>query len=456
MLICSFVIFAETENLNYFDLFKNSGLYFQTEKEFVLGKNNSLDLVNYWIPNFEFEILGNKNGNFDSEDNSYKFCPNLKISQNIPGGILLSMNLENNLAFQKYGFDFIHNFSVLPTVSFEIPLIFDKELFRNNVKNEISYVKSYSELLNQNYLNNKKENLKDFIDSVGNFLYYLELRKVLKSKKIILNKQEESYEKLVLNGKISSYDYSEKIKETYSLLKEISQNENNILEIQEKLILMDLKIYNENLCDIEKLKEFSEKVCLNEFLNFWISFVDNKFLKNENDLIYSEKVELLLLDKNNYEDVKNQVKISPYFYSSFSLNSSVIDFGKSVGFKNSIWDFSFGINVPISSGSSIFLQEKNYKLSKEIYNLKKEKIYNKMLLKFNKVSSIKNIYFDYIFQLFNQLKTDEKRLEVFNDLLKVGKISQLDYDLQENQKQMSELYFVKSKLDYVCSVLSSL
>ncbi len=437
---------SSKENLDFVQIFEKSGIFEKNKNQAELDKNIFLDYKNFFLPSFDFNFSGSYLGEFESANSSTNLSPTFTLNQNLPGGAIFKIGSDYSLDVLNLDWDVNHTHALNPFASFEIPLIFDKKFFRENVDGSLKYAKFYEKFLDADYKLKNKENLCDFVNNFGNFLYYLELKKVLREKNQILNLQEENFEKMILTGKVSAMEVSEKIKSNYENLKEISENENNILKSKENLILMDLKFDLENE---------SENILLKDFLLFWLNILENEN-KNENDFLFlSENYELSLLDKNYYENVRSSVKNLPSFTTDFFLQNESSSFSSFPDFKNAVWKAKISVNIPISFGNNIFLQGKNQSLKRKIYFFERERIYDKISLKSEKISSVKKIYSDYILNLLYQLKIEEKRTETYEKLLEMGKISKLDLEFQKNQKNLSECYFYKAKLDYICALLEN-
>lgn len=429
---------------DYSSIFYGSQLFQECYETYLLEKTQSFDLKNWWLPGITFSLAGSACGDWYDSPSGYVFSPEVSISQNLPGGIVLGASLNHNLYIYDYG-DVSHNYDFRPAVSFSIPLISGQKLLNRNLESTLGYGKNCWLGIEKRFDLMQRENRQKFVDYISCFLYYKKLSEVLEERRKLFMQQEEYYDSLVDSGQASFLQRWEKIGETFDITEEIAYIEAKILDCES--FLRSAGIDNNSGLKLEN-------VVLEDFIEFWLKEVD--FLLLEGDYDFREQTELNSLEISFDKSVVSLVRQLPVFQAQFSVDPGNEKFGTFCDFSHSSWKADFSVTLPVLKGNDFFSSGKNFSHTEKLYYIERNKIISKIEEKDRLVKKNREIYMSFVEKLDHQKNVETRRFSDYKHLLELGKISELDYMLQENSKNLCELYVLKAKIDYVNKMMSFL
>ena len=378
------------------------------------------------------ELLKNEKEEINKEASNYKNKYNLIMKEQKKTKMLLediSLKYNTNISFQDE----------LQKQKIKISnLISENEELKNKIEeNQTIKLKENLSLLENNLKQKEKENneLKGLLDNKKNDIEkYLKDIKSLKEENLKLNFQisEESEKNKILSNKFES------LNNNYNLLKE-----HNI-----KIENIEKKIMEENLLNLEKIKNLEES---NE--NHIREINNIKTKKEEEKKIYNEQ---LKNNEKNYE-INNKAlneEINKNKKELEILNLEVGNLKIKLEQKNNENNNLISINKEINSKLNELEKDKiNQKEENEKLQLEKEEITKKLNTEINKINE------DYI----NIVEKNNNNIKEFNnkikDLIKEKNIlftqlqellmeaESISLDYQKNLNKLKSVKFLNSEID---------
>lgn len=430
-------LFFANEKINLYNDFSlldiNKSLLLQKK----LFDNDLIEEKYKWLPKvnlnlgFAFKASYNESDFVNqNKDFFYTLNPNIQIVQNLLGGSLLYLNF--NTFSSGNNKDFFYLYNMVPSIKVCVPLIFDKELLKINNESFINKYKISKSLNELNYELNLRENLFEVISYIGDYLYYKEYDKYLKEKKQFLEEKINSFNKLIIMGKISFQDFSNETEELLDCEKDIIKNKEIVLSLEKKIISLGL--------DTKKIEYNIE-----DFIYYWFNFYNQT---NSNESI-SKKYEKNYLEYERINNVRNNVLSLPEVSFGLNFENKNQLYFKNIDFTNYNWNASFAVNIPITKWNVFSLVNEKNKTQEELYRINLSKIKSEEKLKIEEFIKKKELQNEYINETEKHKYIEENRYFDYKKLYEMGKISELQVKNQKLNTDLVNLYFIYSKLEYI-------
>lgn len=387
----------------------------------VEREKSLLDIRSYklnFLPDLNLSSEATFAGSFEDGYSGLSITPSVNISQNLPFLMSLDFGLKSGM-YKNSEEDFTYSFT--PSASLSLPLFVTPLLA--SVYNDCfsrEYLKR-KKLIKLDYKLKLESSVFQYLSALGNYLYYRELEKLYDEKKLLLEEQSRDYEKLFTLGKINALDVSDKISELLKFYQEQCDVKGKIIAAEKELSVLGVKV--------EKIDEkFSD------FLKSWSDFYEKRGLEN----YYSEEKELLLLEVDNYSVIKAYVNKIPSISGGFSFTSPYGD-SDFPDLSLSTWKFNLAVNLPVSEKLGYEAFSALGKAQK-LVNIEKEKIIRRKNVLSNERKNYLSLYQSYSRTMKNAAELEKKRLLSYENLNKLGRISDFDISMQKNNLDLSELF----------------
>ncbi|MCR5494740.1 MAG: TolC family protein [Treponema sp.] len=387
----------------------------------VEREKSLLDIRSYklnFLPDLNLSSEATFAGSFEDGYSGLSITPSVNISQNLPFLMSLDFGLKSDM-YKNSEEDFTYSFT--PSASLSLPLFVTPLLA--SVYNDCfsrEYLKR-KKLIKLDYKLKLESSVFQYLSALGNYLYYRELEKLYDKKKLLLEEQSRDYEKLFTLGKINALDVSDKISELLKFYQEQCDVKGKIIAAEKELSVLGVKV--------EKIDEkFSD------FLKSWSDFYEKRGLEN----YYSEEKELLLLEVDNYSVIKAYVNKIPSISGGFSFTSPYGD-SDFPDLSLSTWKFNLAVNLPVSEKLGYEAFSALGKAQK-LVNIEKEKIIRRKNVLSNERKNYLSLYQSYSRTMKNAAELEKKRLLSYENLNKLGRISDFDISMQKNNLDLSELF----------------
>lgn len=387
----------------------------------VEREKSLLDIRSYklnFLPDLNLSSEATFAGSFEDGYSGLSITPSVNISQNLPFLMSLDFGLKSDM-YKNSEEDFTYSFT--PSASLSLPLFVTPLLA--SVYNDCfsrEYLKR-KKLIKLDYKLKLESSVFQYLSALGNYLYYRELEKLYDVKKLLLEEQSRDYEKLFTLGKINALDVSDKISELLKFYQEQCDVKGKIIAAEKELSVLGVKV--------EKIDEkFSD------FLKSWSDFYEKRGLEN----YYSEEKELLLLEVDNYSVIKAYVNKIPSISGGFSFTSPYGD-SDFPDLSLSTWKFNLAVNLPVSEKLGYEAFSALGKAQK-LVNIEKEKIIRRKNVLSNERKNYLSLYQSYSRTMKNAAELEKKRLLSYENLNKLGRISDFDISMQKNNLDLSELF----------------
>jgi len=415
-----FFISAESENYkNCQDLYFGSLPFFQ---EACLKRQLSLmsiqDYKDFYLPKLKFSAQNSFSGNFEEGWKNFSSIPSLSFEQKLPGACRIDYKVLGNLSLSEE-MDFKYN--LVPSVMLSLPVVSGRKLlplYNSYGKNNYSARKKLLEL---SYDISIRDGIYDFISEAGNYLYYRRMSELYSQKYELLEQITRDYETLFTVGKVTAVNVSDKIAEKFQFLQSTVEVEGKL--IASKKALSELGV---NTADIQNE--------LNVFLDYW----KKEFSDFDGSQYYKDQKELISIDLEHYNYIESNLSAVPYVSAGFSVSSpySQSDFPE---FSEGSWNFNLGFTIPLNSSIGINAISSIVR-HKTLTELEKQKSSRRQSCTDTERKGYLELYTTYKSAMDNAAALEKSRLQEYEELYKIGKLSEYDLNMQRNTAALSDLY----------------
>ncbi|MBQ5999652.1 MAG: TolC family protein [Treponema sp.] len=397
-----------------------------------IGLMSILDYKDFYFPKLKFSAQNTCSGNFEDGWKSFSSVPAFSFEQKLPGACRLDYSVLGNLSLSGE-MDFKYN--IVPSVMISMPVVSGRKflsLYNFYGKNNYSSRKKMIEL---SYNISLREGIYDYISEMGLYLYYRRMSELYSQKYELLEQITRDYETLFNLGKVTAVNVSDKISEKLQFLQSSVEIDGKL--IASKKALSELGVSTAAVQD-----------GLNEFLDFW----KNKFSGFDDFQYYKDQMELISIDLEHFNYVESNLSAVPYVSAGFSVASlySESDFPE---FSEGSWNFNLGFTIPFRSSFGIKAISSVVR-HKALAELEKQKASRRQVCTDTERNGYLELYTTYKRAMDNAAALEKSRLQEYEDLHKIGKLSEYDLNMQRNTSALSDLYADYADLQLLLTRLS--
>ncbi|MEL3912895.1 TolC family protein [Treponema pedis] len=424
----------------------NNQEYRKALSKYNIKKMAAEKLEYRWIPKLSLNLNYLSNVEVKTYDQIHAFTTGLSLKQTLPIGMGLNFTVDNTFALSKIK-DTKNDYSFSAKAQFSMPLYF----FAPAILNPYSKYEFYVGKDSINFANLELKRIKEKIIADAVYIavsYWLQKKIVeIEEEKLQIDLQLGlNDEALWKQGKLSTLELSEKNTRRYN-------NQLNLLNSKKRYLQM---LYTLNLTGVNK-------DTVPDNIESWIkkleNYISSEYINTDTEFLLKQKQ----LKMNQYYALKEQLNQLPSFIFSFTVDPASKSKGD-VKFKNTIqnywkadknwlFDFTIGINIPLSPLDEIYDIDKT---AVELVNLNKLETETLNLEHQNK----KDLH-EINLNILNEAcvlaeKTKENilnRLLSSEVLLKQGYITEIDFKIQNLDYKLSQLDSLKARLNYIIEVL---
>ena len=414
VLVNSFLYGADWSKLLY-----SSAAMEESNLEHSLNLGDLKQSKNWWVPSLTFNGAYYTGGDFSSQTVNNSLDSILKISQNIPGGLVLWGKVQVPLFV---GEDWAKN--LFPSIGVNIPVIPSlrgAKLYNSFINNQYTDYKNGADL---DYKISLKKKAVIFSEYVWKVLYNRKKTELLNEELNLLKSVEKDFLILFEKGRVNLVELEEQASNTKEVFSEIVEARSALVQAQKQLIEYGFKI-DENDFEIE------------DFVS-WLKDFSSLFVEYE-DLTYRR--ELCYLRLNYFKSVSSRISNFPIFQSAFNWNYEIWNLNLSLEFK------LFPDFFDISEIKSIKQEEQLYQMRRK--NLEKSRESFSKLWKVQKDLNNSNIDL-----IQAEVEMEENRLNAYQELYKCGRVNEITVKIQQNKLLQVRLLFQNAQVELYKGYLS--
>lgn len=381
---------------------------------------------NFFLPKMYLGTDGNISGDIAGGWKSIFASPSVSFSQELPGFASISYGAGCNFVFAEIDNSFSN--SLTQSVSVNLPLAFNKSVFKTFNEFGKNYYRQKNYLAALNYFNAVSAGKKDFVSAVGNFLYYRQMIFLNENRLEFLKKLNEDYEKLFALGKITSIELNEQ----YSKFRDLTNSQQNC---KLSLVSYEQKIYELGGVAPEKNVSFADFVVFCEEL-----FADYK------ETFFAEEAEFVQIETERLKNASLCKSSLSFLTGGFSVST---EYSKNdwPSFDEISWAFNLAVKIPICSDALNFSEMNKYSLSDNLYQIEKARILRRReYSRQSRVASLK-LHEDSVSCAKETFELEQERLEAFRQLFIAGRLPETDFLYQKSEVDYSELNFFYSRFN---------
>ncbi len=428
-------------------ILKNNKEYQTILSQYNIKKMQAFNLKYDWVPkpNLDLNYIGNSN--LKSKNQIHGFTAGISILQSMPMGMNFNINISNSFLYSKIN-SINNQYDANLKLNFSMPLYF----FAPALLKPYSYDEIFAKKVSLNIALLELEQAKEriivsAIYTVGIYRINEELLKLEEQKSTVDIELGINDEALWRQGKLSTLELSERETQRYN-------NKIKLLNLKNKYLKMMQSL---------KLTGFDKKITPLD-IELWIKnlekYIETKYKYNDKVLFIQENN----LRLNRYYSLLKEMNKMPKLIFSFKanpdsetvggnyVNDTIKNYWQSK--KNWKFDFSLGINIPLSPLDEVYTIDKAtreiLKITKLNYQILQEKYRNK---KENYKIDIGIAEENY--RLAKKFEENAlNRLEFSNSLLQQGYITEVDLKINKLNYEKAKLQSLEAYLNYIISRLS--
>lgn len=398
-----------------------------------LGFLSIKEYGNFFLPKCTFSAKSSLEGDYEEGMKSFSSQPAFDFIQKLPGACSLGASLSGNIYLSLSDeIDFCYR--CIPSVSLSVPLAGSRK-----------FISIYNFYGRNNYASRKKsldlqfdiavrDGIYKYVSEVGNYLYYRRISELYSEKYELLERQTEDYESLFNMGKVTAVNVSDKISEKMQFFQSVVEVNRNIITSEKALAEMGIR---------------KEEISFS--LEDFISSCRQNFLIS-GPVYYRDYREISYLDVELLDYVESVAGSLPYVTAGFSMVSPVSDYDFP-DFSEGTWAFSLSLTIPFygRSGGNLIKSVSEFS---HLTGLEKERLTRRHLSSDAERKGFLELYETYRISMEKTAMLETERLSEYENLYRIGRISEYDLKMQQNTAALSRLYNDYAELKLILTELS--
>lgn len=386
----------------------------------LLRQKSMLDLRSdrsFFLPNITLSSGAQLKGSFEDDSSNIVFTPELTFFQNLPFLASMELGVKGSMC-KNEGDEMMYAFT--PSASLTLPLLVTPELLSAYCRSFAGEYKSKKKSVDLDYRIALESSAGKYVSAVGNYLYYRELELLYIEKERLLALRSSDYEKLFSLGKVTALDVSEKVSDLLNFYQEQVVVRGKIISSEKEL--MELGIEPGKI-----------SCAFSGFLAAWGQY----YRKRGTECFFQEEKELVSLDAVSFSGIKKYASRIPTVSGGFSF-ATPYGSDEFPDVSLSSWTFSLDVTLPVSEGLGISSISALIK-QQDLVSIEKQKIYRRKESLSRERKNYISLYESYAATMRNAAEVEKKRLNSYEELLRIGRLSEFDLSMQKNAHALSNL-----------------
>lgn len=406
---------------------------------YKLQKIDSTGKIKFYFPTGGLSLSPVLKKEYGFESGGFSMPIGFNLVQNLPWFSTFTFTLNQNIDFNDFGKEYSYSFSGCAALQTSMA-VFNSSFAKDYYRAERNYLKNLKTIYDLNFLCTYKGLVAEYLIQIARWLYFSEISKLYEEKYNLYSERSKDNLILFQRGHITSLELSESEKETAEIFSSYLQVLENKFELEAYLITHGI-----------------ESKDLNFSLTEWIDFLEN--ISRKYSVFEQNKMEVELMEINiNYKNnLKNRLSDIPSLNFAYSLNPDS-NSGNNLkkywaNMDNFNWSFSVYADIPLTPWNGLYTLRKSFALEKESYNIRLNRFYsekeNEIIIREKKLEM-----YSVLEEKNNRhFIIEQERMKLFSAMLESGRISDLDCRIQTNIARESFLNYCLSKINRIEYVL---